>query len=321
VQNIAATVMTPVPRQMGNVVDVVLNARSGAAENEAVAERAVECLSARGFDVRLDVVRSAASLHRAVSAAADGDASIVVAAGGDGTIAAVADRVCETGKVLGIVPLGTFNYLARRFGIPPEVDDALAVIAAGHSALVGVGEVNGRVFINNSSIGLYPAALRQRETTYRQVGRSQAAAYLSVAMVLLRPPALLNLQLTVDGVHVTRRTPLLFAGVNPHQLEQFGIRGHDCPDGGRMALYITRPLTTLQLCRLAVRGFVRGLHGAEELEVVCARELVVHARRRRLRVAMDGEIVRLDLPLRYRFREDALRVLVPSPDAPTDTEG
>jgi diacylglycerol kinase family enzyme len=306
---------------MGNVVDVVLNARSGAAENEAVAERAVEYLSARGFDVRLEVVRSAASLHRAVSAAADGDASIVVAAGGDGTIAAVADRICETGKVLGIVPLGTFNYLARRFDIPPDVDDALAVIAAGHSALVGVGEVNGRVFINNSSIGLYPAALRQRETTYRQVGRSQAASYLSVAMVLLRPPALLNLQLTVDGVRLTRRTPLLFAGVNPHQLEQFGIRGHDCPDGGRLALYITRPLTTLQLCRLAVRGFVRGLHGAEELEVVCARELVVHARRRRLRVAMDGEIVRLDLPLRYRFREDALRVLVPSPAAPTDTEG
>jgi diacylglycerol kinase family enzyme len=306
---------------MGNVVDVVLNARSGAAESEAVAERAVEYLSARGFDVRLDIVRSAASLHRAVSAAADGDASIVVAAGGDGTIAAVADRVCETGKVLGIVPLGTFNYLARRFGIPADVDEALAVITAGHTSAVGVGDVNGRIFINNSSIGLYPAALEERETAYRRIGRSQATAYLSVAMVLLRPPALLKLQLTVDGVRLSRRTPLVFAGVNPHQLEQFGIHGHECLDDGRLALYITRPLTTMQLWRLAIRGFVRGLHGAAELEVICARELVVHARRRRLRVAMDGEIVRLDLPLRYRFRPDALRVLVPAPAVPTDAEG
>jgi diacylglycerol kinase family enzyme len=306
---------------LGNVIALVLNARSGAAENDSVAERAVHYLSARGFDVRLDLVRSPAALHHAAAAAAGGDASIVVAAGGDGTIAAVADRVSETGKMLGILPLGTFNYLARRFDIPLEVDEALAVIAAGHTSAAGVGEVNGRVFINNSSIGLYPAALKQRETTYRQVGRSQAAAYLSAAMVLLRPPALLNLQLTVDGVRLARRTPLVFAGVNPHQLEQFGIPGHECPNRGMLALYITRPLTTLQLWRLAIRGFARGLHGAEELEVICAREIVVDARRRRLRVAMDGEIIRLDLPLRYRFREEALRVLVPAPAVPADTEG
>jgi diacylglycerol kinase family enzyme len=302
-----------VPGQTGNVVAVVFNARSGTAGNEAVAERTVEYLSARGFDVRLELVRSADALHRAATAAAEGDASVVVAAGGDGTIAAVADRVCGTEKVLGILPLGTFNYLARRFDISTDADDALAVIAAGHIAAVGVGDVNGRVFINNSSIGLYPAALKQRETTYQRIGRSQAASYLSVAMVLLRPPALLNLQLTIDGVRLNRRSPLVFAGVNAHQLEEFGIPGHGCPEGGRLALYITRPLTIPRLWRLAIRGFVRGLHGAEELEVVCARELVVNARRRRLRVAMDGEIVRLDLPLRYRFREQALRVLVPAP--------
>jgi diacylglycerol kinase family enzyme len=305
----------------GTLVDIILNARSGAAENDAVAQHAIEYLAARGFDARVELTRSPAALMRAAKTAADGDAAIVVAAGGDGTVAAVADKVCETGKVLGILPLGTFNYLARRFLIPEPIDEALAVIAAGNVADVGVGEVNGRVFINNSSIGLYPAALKQRETTYRQVGRSQAAAYLSVAMVLLRPPALLSLQLTIDGVRLARRTPLVFAGVNPHQLEQFGISGHDCPEDGRMALYITKPLSAPQLWRLAVRGFFRGLHGAEELEVVCARELVVDARRRRrLRVAMDGEIVRLDLPLRYRFRENALRVLVPAPSDRVDTE-
>jgi diacylglycerol kinase family enzyme len=301
----------------GTLVDIILNARSGAAENDAVAEHAIEYLAGHGFEARVELTRSPAALMRAAKAAADGDAAIVVAAGGDGTVAAVADKVCETGKVLGILPLGTFNYLARRFLIPEPINEALAVIAAGN----GVGEVNGRIFINNSSIGLYPAALKQRETTYRQVGRSQAAAYLSVAMVLLRPPALLSLQLTIDGVRLARRTPLVFAGVNPHQLEQFGISGHDCPEDGRMALYITKPLSAPQLWRLAVRGFFRGLHGAEELEVVCARELVVNARRRRrLRVAMDGEIVRLDLPLRYRFRDNALRVLVPVPADRVETE-
>jgi diacylglycerol kinase family enzyme len=200
--------------------------------------------------------------------------------------------------------------------MPLDLDAALDVMAASTTVrAVSVGEVNGRMFLNNASIGLYPAVLKQRESAYRRMGRSQAAAYLSVAAVMIRPPGFLNLEMAADGVALTRRTPLLFVGVNPHQLATFGIPGYECVNDGRLAAYITRPLGTLQMWRLGVRGLLRGLHGTDALEVVCARELVVHVSRRRVRVAMDGEIARLRGPLRFRIRENALRV-VTAPDAP-----
>ena len=295
-------------------VQVIINVRSGTPDKEATAERVSEYLASRGVRARVDLVRSPDDLPEAAASAAASDADIVVAGGGDGTIATIASAVLDTPKVLGVLPLGTFNYFAQRIGVPLDIDAALEVIATGTTEkTMSVGEVNGRVFLNNSSIGLYPAVLKQRETTYRRVGRSQAAAYLSVAFVLIQPPAFLNLQLTADGVPIVRRTPLLFVGVNPHQMETFGIPGYECLEDGRLAIYVTRPLNVAQLWRLALRGFFRGLHGAGELEILCSREVHVTLRRRRVRVAMDGEVARLRSPLRYRLRANALRVLTGAP--------
>ena len=307
---------------MDRRADVIINAGSGTPGKEEAASRIRDYLSSRGIDVRVHLVRTPGELPAAVERAAAGDADVVVAGGGDGTIAAVASGVLDTPKVLGVLPLGTFNYFAKRIGVPLDLDAALDLIASTATpATMSVGEVNGRVFLNNSSIGLYPAVLKQRETTYRRVGRSQAAAYLSVAFVLVQPPGFLNLQLTADGQPIARRTPLLFVGVNPHQMAAFGIPGYDCIEDGRMATYITRPMGAMQLWRLALRGFFRGLHGASELEVLCARELSVTLNRKRVRVAMDGEITRLQSPLRYRLRVDALRVLTANVAQPASDQG
>ena len=307
----------PDMRAEGRRAHIIINARSGTPGKEDAAERISEYLSSRGTAARVELIRAPEDLPEAAARAAAGDADIIVAGGGDGTVAAVATGVLDTPKVLGVLPLGTFNYFAQRIGVPLDLDAALDVIATATTIkTMSVGEVNGRVFLNNSSIGLYPAVLKQRETTYRHVGRSQAAAYLSVAFVLIQPPGLLNLQLTADGTAIARRTPLLFVGVNPHQMAAFGIAGYECIDQGRLATYVTRPLSAAQLWRLALRGFFRGLHGASELEVLCARELSVTLRRKRVRVAMDGEVTRLHSPLRYRLRENALQVLTAPPGDP-----
>ena len=147
-------------------VDVIINARSGAHDKEAAASRIREYLSSRGIVARVQLIRTPADIPAAAERAARGDAEVVVAGGGDGTIAAVATGVIDTSKPLGVLPLGTFNYFARRIGVPLELDDALEVIAGGGvTRAVSVGDVNGHVFLNNSSIGLYPAILKQRETT------------------------------------------------------------------------------------------------------------------------------------------------------------
>jgi diacylglycerol kinase family enzyme len=294
-------------------IEVVLNEGSGATAKEPVAALISGYFRSRGQNARVVVVRSGSELLGAAACAATSEARVVIAGGGDGTIAAVASQLVDTGKVLGVLPLGTFNFFARRFNVPLDLDAALEVIGSGIPTPADVGEVNGRVFLNNASVGLYPAVLQQRETTYRKLGRSRAAAYASVAFALIQPPALLNLQLEVDGVRLVRRTPLLFIGTNEYQMETFGIPGAECVRTGRLSSYITRPIGIVPLWRLALRAFFRGLHGASELEVVCARTVVVSLRPRRLRVALDGEVVMMETPLHVRIRPGALVVLARPP--------
>jgi YegS/Rv2252/BmrU family lipid kinase len=298
--------MTPAARRF----HIIINARSGAPGKDAAAERVSQHLAERGVPAHLDLIRRPEDLADAAARAAASDADVVVAGGGDGTISGVSSAVAGSGKMLGVLPLGTFNYFARRIGVPLDLDAALDVLTTSTTVkTMSVGEVNGRIFLNNASIGLYPAVLKHRETAYRKVGRSQAVAYLSVALVLVRPRQFLKLQVSADGEPLVRRTPLLFVGTNAHQMETFGLGGQDCLEEGKLAAYITRPMTTSDLWRLALRGFFRGLHGAPELELVCAQDLYVTLPHKRVRVAMDGELVRLHSPLRFRMRPHALHVL------------
>jgi diacylglycerol kinase family enzyme len=298
-------------------VFAVLNKRSGASGKQSVAERVADFFATRGRHVEVAVAGTGAELRSAVAHAAASDAGVIIAGGGDGTISALASAILGSGKVLAVLPLGTFNFFARRFNVPLDLDAALEVVVSGRPTRADVGDVNGHVFLNNSSIGLYPAVLQRREATYRMIGRSQAAAYASVALAMLRPPALLNLRLELDGTQVTRRTPLLFVGTNEYQMESFGIPGHECVREGRLAAYITRPLTLAPLWRFALRAFFRGLHGARELEVQCARQARVSLRPRRVRVALDGELKVLETPLHFRMRVGELTVMAGLPSETT----
>ena len=292
---------------------VILNGRSGAGDKAPVADQVAAYFAARDIDTEVIVAADAHHLNAALDRVSRARADLVVAGGGDGTIAAVADHVAGTDTLFGVLPLGTFNFFARRFGVPLDVTGALDVLNGRAVQRVDVGEVNGHLFLNNASIGLYPALLEKRETAYRKLGRSQLMAYASGALALMKPPGLLNLRMELDGEPRTRRTPLLFVGANAYQMENFAIPGRECVRLAHLAAYITRPLGTVALTKLALRTFFRGLHGAPELEVVCARELRVTLRRPRVPVAIDGELVSLASPLTFRMRPGALRVLTGAP--------
>jgi diacylglycerol kinase family enzyme len=295
----------------GRRIDVIFNVQSGSQDKQDGVATVRERLLAAGARPRIELARTSEELLAASARAREGDADLIVAAGGDGTVTAAASAVIDTPKTLGVLPLGTYNYFAKRRGIPLEIGAALDVLVTGEPRLTSVADVNGRIFLNNSSIGLYPNLLKEREQAYLRIGRNQMTSYLSAALVLVQPQTVLNLQMVADGVPLARRTPLLFVCANPEQLALTGVPGGGCLENGRLAACMMRPLAPPHLWRLAVRALFRGLHGARELEVVCARELVVTVRRPRVRVAMDGEIVRLAVPLRYQLRPDALRVQHP----------
>ncbi|HXF39554.1 MAG TPA: diacylglycerol kinase family protein, partial [Blastocatellia bacterium] len=138
-------------KKVPTTIEVIINAASGAAGKEKARDQLAKLFGKRGVDARISFAKSSVQLFEHAERAAKGDARTVVAGGGDGTINAVASRLIDTDKTLGVLPLGTLNHFAKDLKIPLDLQGAVKTIIANHVVPVDVGEVNGHIFINNSS--------------------------------------------------------------------------------------------------------------------------------------------------------------------------
>ncbi len=293
---------------------VLLNAGSGTGSDESVRQRIADSFAANGLTAELILARGS-DLTELARQAARGNSQVIVAGGGDGTINAVASELAGTDKTLGVLPLGTLNHFAKDLGIPLELDAAVQVLRDGQTVNVDVGEVNGRVFVNNSGLGLYPSIVNQRERHQRLGYRKWPAFFLAAVTVLRRYP-FLGVRLSTDEHTIVSRTPFVFIGNNVYEMESMNVGGRACLNAGQLSLYMTRRVGRLGLLRLALLGMFRRLRGAKEFISLCTEELWVETKRRQLRVATDGEVTLMTTPLHYRVRPGALRVLVPKNYAP-----
>jgi diacylglycerol kinase family enzyme len=256
-------------------------------------------------------VRTPSHVVEAAARAAESNYDIVIAGGGDGTVNAVAGELVRTEKHLGVLPLGTFNYFAREMEVPTELEAAFRTCFEGETRSVTVGEVNGRIFLNNASIGLYPVILAAREQTYRRWGRAKFLAYWSMLTALLRLRVDMKLTITSDGDRRIVSTPLLFVARNATQLEEFRVPGVRCVSEDGFSVYALRSLGKLGLLRVAWRTLAGKLEQHYDFEMVCTNALRVESRRMLRTVAFDGERVKMLAPLEFRVRKLALGIRVP----------
>jgi diacylglycerol kinase family enzyme len=240
----------------------------------------------------------------------------VVAAGGDGTISAVAAALAGGDMPLGVLPRGTLNHFARDLGIPRELRAAARVVAAGRVRRVDVGEVNGRIFINNSSIGIYPAMVQERDAQRMRWRRKKWLAMAMAAMRVFRSPPLLHIRVKVGPDNYDLRTPLVLVGNNRYELSLPALGGRPTLTGGELSLHVAKRTARAGIVWLAVRGLVGRLRASRDFYVAYPTELVVDASRTRLAVAIDGEVIRLDPPLLFRIRPQHLAVLAGLPARP-----
>lgn len=245
-------------------------------------------------------------------------AEVVVAAGGDGTVSAVAGAVAGTRAALAVLPMGTLNHFAKDVGIPLDLEEAAQVALRGDVQAVDAAQVNGRVFVNNASIGLYPEAVRVRER-HRGGGSKRLATVRAAGTVLRHVPAH-HLRLAIDGHPAVRTTSFLFVGNNAYETSLAGLGSRPSLTGGRLSVYTVRRPGRRAVLALAARALVGRLDQAHDFEAHAARELVVDCHRPGLRVALDGELCTLETPLRFTTRPQALRVLRP-PRADADGAG
>jgi YegS/Rv2252/BmrU family lipid kinase len=290
--------------------DVIINAGSGTGNDASVQQQVEGAFQALGAEAHVALAHDGAEVIRMAQRAVAGNAEIIVAGGGDGTISSVAGVVIDANKTLGVLPFGTLNHFAKDLRIPLELAGAVRTIVEGQEMTVDVGEVNGEIFINNSSLGLYPNIVREREKQ-QQLGWGKWPAYLWAGLAVLRRYPFLNMRVGVDGTELTTRTPFVFVGNNEYEMERLNVGTRACLDKGQLSLYMANRTGRLGLLRLALRALVGRLRQEKDFVALCTKEIWIGSRHKRLRVARDGEVTTMKPPLHYRVLPAALRVLVP----------
>jgi diacylglycerol kinase family enzyme len=312
----------------------VINGGSGRNDASAIRHEIESAMLSATRTYRVFVIEDLSGLNSTVQQAVDAASTengVVVAVGGDGTINAVANAALRSRCLFGAIPQGTFNYFSRTHGIPEDIPTALDDLLHGKASPVQVGLVNDRVFLVNASVGLYPELLEDREAFKQRYGRSRLVALWSALVTALGTHRHLDMVLEQDGKRVHLRTTTLFIGNNRLQLEQVGVQEAESVKQGQLAAIAVKPVGTMAMLLLAARGALGRLGDADNVISFSFRNLTVapiglwrgkrgaqraerlvgkaSPRRRRIKVAADGEVMWLHAPLEFRVAPEPLLLI------------
>ena len=286
----------------------MVNADAGGSGD--VSARIAQALAGAGLDSEIVLAEGEDCANRAADHVKRG-AELIIAAGGDGTVGAIAGVLAGSEAAMGILPLGTLNHFARDLGIPPDLEDAARVVATGRERCVDIAEVNGRAFVNNASVGLYPLMVVDRDSQRERLGRSKRLAMLVASLRTMARFHARRLTLSIDGGEARVDTPLLFVGNNDYRLAIPGAGRREALDGGELCVMVMRSKSLPGFLAATGRALLGVSRKDDMVRLDDVRTLSVDSHRSRLTLAMDGETVALAPPLTFRIRPGALRVIAP----------
>jgi diacylglycerol kinase family enzyme len=295
-------------------IHVIINRRAGSAlgQDLSAIEASVKSpFMSHGHDVAVEFSEPE-KLVSAIEAAADTDVDVIVVGGGDGTVRSGARIAIASGKTLGILPLGTLNRMARDLGIPLNVAEAAAALAAGATGKIDVASVNGQMYLCNSLIGLPPAYSAERQRLRGRPFGERMVGYFQVIKSILSSRKRLRVTLD-DGRDQKPMRVISMAVANNAYCEQPGI-GLTRPvlDAGQLAVYASRHRSGWALARAFLRAILGRWKGDPHIEQFRGHEITVRVARPRVKVSNDGEIETLSTPLRYKTHPKALNILLPA---------
>jgi diacylglycerol kinase family enzyme len=293
-------------------LEIIVNAKGGSFVEGETDRAIVEAFGTADVDAKVTLAAEGSDVADLARAS---EAAIIGAAGGDGTISSVAAVAIEHDKPLCVVPLGTLNHFAKDLGLPSDLDEVVRVIASGHVDTVDVGRVNDRIFINNSSIGLYPHIVRRRNKQQERLGRGKWRAALSAAIEVFRRHAFFRVRMEIDGEVRVHRVPFVFVGNNEYVMDIYNVGSRASLKDGKLSVYFLRRGGRWGVVRLLVRTLFGMLDTMKEFEQLTADELTIEMRRENVLVAFDGEVEVMRTPLEYRIVPRALKVVVPEESA------
>lgn len=226
---------------------------------------------------------------------------VVVGYGGDGTLRSVASLLKSTKFIFAPLPGGTLNHFTKDLGIDQDIEIAVQALINSKQTTIDTASVNGQIFLNNSSIGLYPSSLAERSKLQEQLGKWPAAVAASVT-------AFFRFKLyTVTINEKTFKTPFIFVGNNRYDIDNFMER--TSLQDGTLSIFIVKSSKRRTLIKVIWHALIGKTEGAHELIEMHSRKMTIEAKKPRLRVSFDGEHEILATPLRYEVHAKSLRVL------------
>jgi diacylglycerol kinase family enzyme len=287
----------------------VLNVHSGPDRKNAHS-RLVELFFENDIRVQTFPAGAGKAVQNLAEQAVEEGYDVLIAAGGDGTVGTVAGVAAKAGKTLGVLPMGTFNHFARDLGISTDLPAAVQSLKSTRTVCVDLATVNGRPFVNTSSIGLYPQLVLEREH-YRRSGLARSLAVMSAAFNTLREFRPVNLRLAASDHVCAGFTPFAFVGNNCYTLERSRIGSRARLDSGALWVSTISALSRWRLVKMLFETWMGRVAQNPDFHALTTKELRVDSNRSRLYVSRDGEVELLKTPLMYTVHHRALRVIVP----------
>ena len=298
-----------------NKVHLIANKKSGKGAGISLPEIAAKLCHDYNFELIHYDTSDHDTFEKQIQTAADlaeQDGGIVVAAGGDGTIRAVAEKVYGRNIRFGVVGCGTFNFFARTHQLPEDPTEAFKVILTGAVEEVRLGEINGRIFLINASLGLYAKSIQDREKRTSRYGRNRLVVILSTLYSIIEGHRLLEVTLTSEKTQQKIRTPMIFIGNNALQLRDLSMNVADCMKKDLLAAVLMKPLKTWEVLRALFYGIAKKIDSEEGVVSFCVDELSIITHRKKFStVALDGEMFQLKSPLNVKSLPQALKLIKP----------
>ncbi|RYG67463.1 sphingosine kinase, partial [bacterium] len=237
----------------------------------------------------------------------------IVAGGGDGTLNTIASALVGGDVPFAVLPLGTFNHLAKELEIPLELEAAVEAICNGRDVPFNVGKVNDRHFLLFAAIGVYSEMIKHRDAQRKALGRKKMwAGTIAALKVIFRWP-LKHVKLRLgDAEVVSRHTPFVYVSLSGYQMDSMGLA--DAPKDARAKLNVVLALEAKRfgLVKLMARALVRHVRARRDVGLIRTESVELAIRgHRHVRVGYDGEVESMELPLRFELVRGGLRMRVP----------